>query len=113
MATPEGKVKALVNRVLSRYKLYKYMPVPGGFGESTLDYLVCFKGRFVAIETKAPGKKPTDRQKYVMAQMQRAGAAVFVVDGAVGAQDLDDYLKGLALNEPADLDEASDAGDPL
>lgn len=113
MATPEGKVKALVNRVLSRYKLYRFMPVPGGYGVSTLDYLVCYRGHFIAIETKAPGKKPTDRQRQIQAQIQSAGGAVFVIDGPVGAQDLDDYLKGLTLHAPADLDQAQDVGDPL
>jgi hypothetical protein len=57
--TPEGKVKAAVNKVLARYKkIYRFMPVPYGYGESSLDYLICVNGRFVAIETKAPGKKP-------------------------------------------------------
>ena len=27
-----------------------------------MDFLGCYRGRFFAIETKAPGKKPTLRQ---------------------------------------------------
>lgn len=83
--TPEGKVKASVNRLLSKHKsLYRFMPVPGGFGASSLDYLICIDGHFVAIETKAPGKKPTDRQKLVIGQIRRAGGTVFVIDGENG-----------------------------
>lgn len=83
--TPEGKVKAAVNKLLSKYKsLYRFMPVPGGFGASSLDYLLCINGHFVALETKAPGKKPTDRQKLVIGQIRRAGGTVFVIDGENG-----------------------------
>jgi hypothetical protein len=93
--TPEGKVKASVNRLLSRYKsLYRFMPVPGGFGASSLDYLICAKGQFVAIETKAPGKKPTDRQKLVIGQIRRAGGTVFVIDGENGElEQLEEFLE--------------------
>jgi hypothetical protein len=93
--TPEGKVKAAVNRLLDRYKsVYRFMPVPGGFGASSLDYLLCVNGRFLAIETKAPGKKPTDRQKLVIGQIRRAGGTVFVIDGENGElQQLEEYLE--------------------
>ena len=92
--TPEGKVKAAVNRVLDQYKgTYKFMPVPGGFGASSLDYLLCVNGRFVAIETKAPGKKPTDRQKMVIGQIKRAGGAVFVIDSVDATHELKAYLE--------------------
>jgi hypothetical protein len=61
--TPEGKVKAAVKRVLARYpESYFFMPVQAGFGKKTLDFLICHYGEFIAIETKAPGKKPTPLQ---------------------------------------------------
>ena len=56
--TPEGKVKAAVKRVLARYpETYFFMPVQAGYGKKTLDFLICHYGEFIAIETKAPGKK--------------------------------------------------------
>lgn len=80
--TPEGKVKAAVSAILKDTpNLYYNMPVPGGFGESTLDYVGCYGGKFFAIETKAPGQKPTDRQNVIISIMKRAGATVFVIDG--------------------------------
>lgn len=80
--TPEGKVKKQVSTLLKSYKcLFYTMPVPSGFGESTLDYMGCYRGYYFAIETKAPSKRPTPRQQTVITQMQQAGAAVFVIDG--------------------------------
>lgn len=81
-STPEGKVKATVSKLLKSVDgLYYFMPVPSGYGESSLDYLGCYRGKFFAIETKKPGGKPTDRQKMVIEKMRKAGAAVFVIDG--------------------------------
>ena len=87
--TPEGKVKAKVSALLKTYEgLFYTMPVPSGYGESTLDYLGCFKGRFFAIETKAPTggtPEPTARQKEIIRKMREAGASVFVTDGNLTA----------------------------
>ena len=80
--TPEGKVKAKVNRALYNWDhVYKFMPVQMGFGAATLDYLISVNGYFLGIETKAPGKKPTDRQLQTMAQIVAAGGTVLVIDG--------------------------------
>jgi hypothetical protein len=92
--TPEGRVKQKVNRVLDEYKsAYRFMPVPGGFGASSLDYLICINGFFLAIETKAPGKKPTDRQKRITAQIHRAGGIVRVIEDDVGCAELRELLE--------------------
>lgn len=80
--TPEGKVKAKVSGLLKATPgIYYHMPVPGGFGGTTLDYIGCHRGRFFAIETKKPGGKPTDRQKQIISQIEQAGGKTFVVDG--------------------------------
>lgn len=80
--TPEGKVKKTVSSLLrSIPELYYFMPVPSGYGESTLDYLGCYRGQFFAIETKKPGGKPTDRQNMMIERMRKAGGQVFVIDG--------------------------------
>ena len=83
MSTPESRVKTKINKVLDKYKgrIYKYMPVPGGFGAPTLDYLGCFRGLFFAIEAKAPGKEPTPRQEGTIDTMHGARGRVFVIDG--------------------------------
>ena len=80
--TPEGKVKKTVSSLLrATPDLYYFMPVPSGYGESSLDYLGCYRGQFFAIETKKPGGKPTDRQNMIIERMRKAGGAVFVIDG--------------------------------
>lgn len=80
--TPEGKVKKTVSTLLKSVDgLFYTMPVPSGFGESTLDYIGCYRGKYFAVETKAPGKKPTDRQQAIISKMRAAGGAVFVIDG--------------------------------
>jgi hypothetical protein len=79
--TPEGKVKAKVNKVLKTLgaDCWRFMPVQTGYGAPALDYLLCYKGRFIAIETKAPGGKLTALQEITKAGMEAAGALVLIV----------------------------------
>lgn len=81
--TPEGRVKSKVKKVLDPFQplLWYFMPVPNGYGKQTLDFIGCDRGRYFAIETKAPGEKPTSRQDQTIDDMRAAGARVFVVDG--------------------------------
>jgi hypothetical protein len=91
--TPEAKIKKLVKDALAEYApLYQYWPVPAGFGPSSLDCIVCYRGYFFGIETKAPGKKPTARQYLCIQQMQAAGAITFVIDDQAGVNVLRKYL---------------------
>ena len=81
-STPEGKVKARVSQILKHAdNCYYFMPVQTGYGSPTLDYLGSSRGRAFAIETKAPGKKPTVRQLAIIKDMKRAEMKVFVIDG--------------------------------
>lgn len=90
--TPEGKVKRKVSDLLKSVPGVWYtMPVPSGYGESTLDYLGCYNGLFFAIETKAPKKKPTSRQQNTIDDIQRGGGKVFVIDG--NTMELEIWLK--------------------
>ena len=78
--TPEGRIKAKVKRRLDALPcLYQFRPVQNGMGAPSLDILVCAGGWFIAIETKAPGKKMTPRQETTATQMRTAGALVLVV----------------------------------
>lgn len=79
--TPEGKVKKKVNAALKALgaDCWRFMPVQTGYGSPALDYLICFKGRFIAIETKAPGKKLTPLQESTKAAIEAAGGIVLIV----------------------------------
>lgn len=88
MATPEGRVKAAVKRWLEKHRCYYFMPVSNGMGRSGIpDFICCFpwlNGRFVAIETKAPGKwkDTTVNQDREIRRINMAGGKAIVVDDA-------------------------------
>jgi hypothetical protein len=86
--TLEGAVKARVKKMLNEAKAYHYWPVGNGMGSPTLDCLGCHHGRFFAIETKAPGKKPTPRQEGTIREIHLATGMAFVIDGTDGSYDL-------------------------
>lgn len=81
--TPEGHVKKKVNEFLDMFgnDMYRFMAVQTGYGSPTLDYLVCIRGHFIAIETKRVGKKPTPRQETTIERINSAGGHTFVIDG--------------------------------
>lgn len=110
--TPENKVKKQIKGLLAEYDmLYSNWPVPTGFGTPTLDMIGCYYGRFFAIEAKAPGKKPTPRQRLCIEQMREAGAEVFVIDGANGEIDrLREWLDATARENSSGEPSAQGAG---
>ena len=60
--TPEGRVKAAVKAVLGVRGIWYYMPVSNGMGQHGIpDFICCVPpmGKFLAIETKAPGRTST------------------------------------------------------
>jgi hypothetical protein len=52
----------------------------------------CVKGRFLAIECKAPGKKPTALQEREMGRIGEAGGVALVIDSE-DVSGLDGMLK--------------------
>ena len=92
--TPERKVKTTIRQVLDLHRpdIYYDMPVPSGYGKSTLDFIGCYYGRFFAIEAKALGEPPRPRQEGTIEDMRLAGGQVFVVDGPETLVFLSDWL---------------------
>jgi hypothetical protein len=105
--TSEGKVKEAVKACLARNGIlpaskagnfdetargWYYLPVSNGMGTHGIPDLIghC-EGRFFAVETKAPGRKPTGFQALQIAAIRASGAAVFVVDG--DCSELEAWLK--------------------
>lgn len=81
--TPEGRVKAAVKKWLKERGIWFCMPMGTGFGNSGVpDFVCCWGGRFLAIETKAPGKRgnTTVLQKQQIAAIQAALGVAVVVD---------------------------------
>jgi hypothetical protein len=46
------------------------------------DVVACIRGRFVAIEFKAPGKRPRPDQLAQLERVERAGGVAIIYDGA-------------------------------
>jgi hypothetical protein len=93
--TPEGKIKRKIREVFNKYKshgIYVYMPVPGGYGKSSLDYLGFICGLGFAVEAKAPDKKPRPRQLGTIERIEESGVPVFVVDDDATLAKLDRWL---------------------
>lgn len=60
--TPEGRIKVAVKKLLQSRGIWYYMPVSNGMGQHGIpDFICCAPpmGKFLAIETKAPGKLRT------------------------------------------------------
>lgn len=85
MSTEEFKVKKMVSKVLDEHGVYRHSPVMNGMGAPSLDFICCHKGKYLAIETKKPGGKPTPRQETTIAAIEAAGGEVFVIDGDTSA----------------------------
>ena len=81
--TPEGKVKKAVKEYLKSIGAWYYMPVSNGMGRvGCPDILVCYRGHFMAFETKAPGKRKaaTPNQLREIEEIARANGLALVVD---------------------------------
>lgn len=95
---PEERVKHKVKALLKTFgdKLYYCMPrgtVMGTVGVP--DFLICWKGRMIGVETKANAKcPPTPMQARNHEQIRAAGGAVFVIHDE-NLHELADYLRSL------------------
>lgn len=96
--TPEGRVKAAIDKLLVLHKAYRIKPVQNGMGSPALDYHGIHQGLGFVIEAKAAGKQPTLRQINTLRAAAAAGAACFFIDG-----DLTELLNWLTFPFPSYL----------
>ena len=103
----ERKVKENVKKLLAMFGIspaskagafpedsygWYFMPAQSGMGVSGIpDFIGKYKGRFFAVETKAPGKKPTGFQKLQIDAINTTPGPCFVIDGDVA--ELEEWLK--------------------
>jgi hypothetical protein len=88
--TPEGKLKDKLKAYLEERGVaslskpnpkalgYYHMFVPMGYGSPLLDFTVCYRGRFLLIETKSSGNKPTPRQILIQKGVAQAQGYVII-----------------------------------
>ncbi len=80
-STPEAKVKDKIKTLLKANNIYYAMPIGSGYGNSGVpDFLCCIGGRFVGIEAKANGGKPTALQLKNLKQINDGGGIGVVID---------------------------------
>lgn len=80
-STPEKKVKDKVVKILKQHGVYYFFPATYGMGRSGVpDIICCIKGKFLAIECKANGNKPTALQEREINLIHQAGGLAIVVD---------------------------------
>jgi len=91
--TPEKKVKDKVRKVLAGVNAYVVTPATHGYGVSGVpDILVCYHGRFLAIECKAGNNHPTALQIRNLSQIASTGGYTLVVN----EDNIDDVVDVLA-----------------
>lgn len=79
--TPEGKVKRKAIAELQKLGMYIFFPATGGFGRSGIpDIVCCYKGKFIGIECKAHGNKPTALQQSNLEEIVNNGGIAIVID---------------------------------
>ena len=76
---PEAAIKARIRAWFIQQGGYVFAPVQMGMGMSTVDQLICFKGKFIGVETKVPGKHPTARQYQTLKAIEAAGGQAYWV----------------------------------
>ncbi len=92
--TPENMVKKSVKDLLAYLHIFNF-PVLQGMGaqKGICDRIAIYKGVFVAIEVKAPGKKPSKDQQDFLAAVEKAGGISIV------ATSPDDVIDKLNLQD--------------
>lgn len=104
--TPEGKVKEAVRKYLKANDVWFYQPVQNGMGRVGIpDFICCYNGTFIAIETKAPGKLSgvTANQQRVIDEIKSHGGLALVVDSLDSLVPTIEFLKG---EHHADINQA-------
>lgn len=91
---PENAIKAKVKKLLTEHKIFNFCIAASPYGVGGIsDRLCCLpNGRFLAIECKAPGKKPTKLQEEFLKGVAKNNGIALVIDGDEALEGLKGYL---------------------
>jgi len=103
--TKEGAVKAHVRKELIARGIWYYLPVSNGMGQHGIpDFICCVppNGKFLAIETKAPGKlrNVTALQERAIGNIRTAHGWALAIDDVSQLVSFLDGDAALAATEP-------------
>jgi hypothetical protein len=96
--TPEGRVKQDVKKLLVARDIWFYMPVQTGYGVGGIpDFICCWKGLFIAVECKAPGREntTTPAQRQRITEIREHGGRAVVVSNVVDLEAWLDLLENM------------------
>ena len=80
-STPEKKVKEKIKQILKARGAVYCMPMGTGYGSAGVsDFIVCYKGYFIAIEAKAGKGTTTALQDKWLAEVSEAGGISIVIN---------------------------------
>jgi len=90
---PEGRFSDSLQKQLRQRGAWVYKPPAGPHGRRGVpDLLICYHGRFLALELKMPGNTATPLQQRELASVVHAGGMAVVVQPGF---DLDQLLADL------------------
>lgn len=77
----EKWVKKQVTLKLKEMGAYYFFPVASGFMSSGVpDIVACYKSKFIGIECKANGNKPTALQVKNLVEIEKSGGKSIIID---------------------------------
>jgi len=91
----EPNVKRRVDQLLKAggAHIYKCSPLGSAYGSRGVpDRIACVRGRFLAIECKTTGRRPTEYQGLVHTKIKEAGGTCMVIDGPEGLKELEEWI---------------------
>jgi hypothetical protein len=93
--TPEGRIKARLDKMMKAEGVWYYSPQAGPFGVSGIpDRVAIVAGQFVGIECKAnKTKKPTALQMKCMRDIEQAGGKCFVAYDDETIEAVREYIR--------------------
>ena len=79
--TPEKKVKEKIKQILKARGAVYCMPMGTGYGSAGVsDFIVCYKGYFIAIEAKAGKGTTTALQDKWLNEVSEAGGISLIIN---------------------------------
>jgi Holliday junction resolvase len=85
----EAPIRTKIKKFLERTGAWVYHPHGAGASMAGApDLLVCYKGRFLGLEVKRPGKNATELQAHTLEEITEAGGVSSVVYSVEDVKDI-------------------------
>lgn len=100
-STPENAIKRKVVEILKRHNIFNWPAAASPYGVAGVSDRICVlpNGKILAIEVKAPGKKPTALQCKFLDSVKENNGYAMVVDGPMMLTELDRFLEEKGYEE--------------